>query len=157
MEFKLSAATAIEAAPGDVFGAITDVEHLPDWNLEIPRVIDVPPMLTPGAEWLVEIHAMKSHWNSRSRVVEFDPQRGVFAYRSQSDDGNPSYANWRWEVAGEGAVTTVRVSVEAYPRTFLRKRFISRIRRRGLERAMHQSLASLREQLVVHQQLKETT
>lgn len=157
MEFTLVAMTGIEAEPTEVFGAITDVVHLPDWNLEIPRVVEVPAVLVPGAEWVVEIHAMSTHWNSRSRVAELDTQRGVFAYRSQSDDGNPSYADWRWQVAGDGAVTSVRVTVDVHPATFLRKRFIARVRRRGLERALHQSLASLREQLVAQQRIEETT
>lgn len=157
MDFTLTATAVIESAPDEVFHAITDIERLPDWNLEIPRVVQVPSVLAPGAGWIVEIHAMRTHWNSRSRVVELDAQRGVFAYRSQSDDGNPSYADWRWEVMGDGAVTRLQVKVEAHPQTFLRKHFISRVRRRSLERAMRQSLASLREQLSAHTPDKETT
>ena len=44
----------------------------------------------------VEIKAMGTSWKSRSKVQECDPQQRVFAYRSCTDDGNPSYAIWRW-------------------------------------------------------------
>lgn len=110
MEYTLQASTLVPASPYEVLDLITDIERLPDWNLEIPRVVDVPTVLEVGAEWVVTIHAMKTHWNSRSRVVEVDRDRGRFAYRSQSDDGNPSHADWRWQLvpAAEGQGTQYR-------------------------------------------------
>jgi hypothetical protein len=80
-------------------------------NLEIPEVVESPAELAVGAEWVVTIHAMKTRWNSRSRVLELDRDRGCFAYRSQSDDGNPSFADWRWQLDPDAAGTRVTVEV----------------------------------------------
>jgi uncharacterized protein YndB with AHSA1/START domain len=149
MDFNLTATTVIDAPAAEVFERITDIAHLPDWNLEIPRVIERPAALGVGAQWVVQIHALKSHWNSRSTVTELDRERGRFAYRSQSDDGNPSHADWRWDVIAEGGVTRVTVSVAAHPKTRFRRLIASRIRPRGLQKAMQQSLETLREQVPV--------
>jgi uncharacterized protein YndB with AHSA1/START domain len=149
MDFNSTATTVIDAPVAQVFDRITDIEHLPDWNLEIPEVIEQPAVLEVGAQWVVRMHAMKTHWNSRSTVTELDPGRGRFAYRSQSDDGNPSFADWLWELAEVDGGTRVTVSVAGHPRTFIRKHFISHVRPRGLGKAMHQSLETLREQVPV--------
>jgi uncharacterized protein YndB with AHSA1/START domain len=147
MDFTRTATTVIDASPAQVFERITDIAHLPDWNLEIPKVIESPTTLEVGAHWVVQIHAMKARWNSRSTVTELDAERGRFAYRSQSDDGNPSYADWCWDVAPEGDGTRVRVSVHGHPVTLFRRVVASRIRPSGLEKAMHQSLETLAEQV----------
>jgi uncharacterized protein YndB with AHSA1/START domain len=149
MDFTLTATAVIDAAAAQVFERITDVEHLPDWNLEIPRIIERPALLEVGAQWVVQIHAMKTHWNSRSTVTELDPTRGRFAYRSQSDDGNPSFTDWRWDVTDTGTGTRVTVTVAAHPQTRFRRLVASRIRPRGLHKAMQQSLETLREQVPV--------
>ena len=151
MDYMLQASTVVAAPPYEVFDLISDIERLPDWNLEIPRVVDAPAVLEVGTEWVVTIHAMKTHWNSRSRVVEVDRDRWRFAYRSQSDDGNPSHADWRWQLepAPEGRETQVTVEVDIHPRTFLRKWFLSRLRKSGLRKAMNESLLALREQTSV--------
>jgi len=149
MEYTLTAETVIEASPDEVFDRITDIDHLPDWNLEIPKILERPVTLEVGAQWVVQIHAMHTHWNSRATVVEIDPGRGRFAYRSQTDDGNPSHADWRWDVTPDPAGTLVRVAVDIRPRTLLRKAIASRVRRRSLHKAMRQSLATLREQVPV--------
>ncbi len=149
MDFNLTATTVIDAPAAQVFDRVTDIEHLPDWNLEIPKIIERPAVLEIGAQWVVRMHAMKTHWNSRSTVTELDPERGRFAYRSQSDDGNPSYGDWCWDVTDTGAGTRVTVSVAGHPRTFIRKRFISHVRPRGLHKAMERSLQTLREQVPV--------
>ena len=149
MDFHRTATTVIDAPAAAVFERITDIEHLPDWNLEIPEVIERPAVLEVGAQWVVQIHAMKTHWNSRSTVTELDPALGRFAYRSQTDDGNPSHADWQWELREVDAGTRVTVSVEGHPRTFFRKQIASRIRPRGLGKAMQQSLETLREQVPV--------
>ena len=151
MEYTLRASTVVPAPPYEVFDLITDIERLPDWNLEVPRAVEAPAVLEVGAEWVVTIHAMKTHWNSRSRVVEVDRDRGRFTYRSQSDDGNPSHADWRWQLvpAPEGQGTQVTVEVDIHPRTFLRKWILSRLRKSPLRKAMNESLLALREQASV--------
>jgi uncharacterized protein YndB with AHSA1/START domain len=147
MEYTLRATTVVPAAPDDVFDTITDLERLPDWNLEIPRVVEVPEVLRVGASWVVTVHAMKTHWDSRSTVVELDRERGRFSYRSQTVDGNPSHADWRWQLtpAPDGAGTEVTVEVDIRPRTFWRKRLFSEVRRSSLRKAMQTSLTALRE------------
>ena len=149
MDFNRTATTVIDAPAAEVFERITDIEHLPDWNLEIPRVIERPDTLDVGAQWVVQIHAMHLRWNSRSTVTELDPERGRFAYRSQSDDGNPSFADWEWELTEVDGGTRVTVSVAGHPKTHFRKLVASRIRPPGLGKAMQQSLATLREQIPV--------
>jgi uncharacterized protein YndB with AHSA1/START domain len=149
MDFTRTATTVIDAPAAEVFERITDIEHLPDWNLEIPKVIERPAVLGVGAQWVVQIHAMKMHWDSRSTVTELDPAGGRFAYRSQSDDGNPSFAEWLWELAEVDGGTRVTVSVAAHPKTLFRRLVGSRIRPRGLGQAMQQSLETLREQVPV--------
>ena len=144
MDFSLHARTVVDAPAADVFDLITDIDRLPEWNAEIPRVVERPAALVPEAQWVVEIHAMHTRWNSRSQVVDVDRVRGIFRYRSRSDDGNPSYADWTWEVTEGPEGTTVHVSVEGRPRTFLRKHFFSHVRPRGLQKAMEQSLRALR-------------
>ena len=146
MDFTLRATTHIDAPPVEVFDLITDIDRLPDWNLEIPAVVSTPAALEPGAEWVVSIHAMKTRWNSRSRAVEVDRERGRFAYRSQSDDGNPSHADWTWQLAPASGGTDVAVEVAVHPRTFIRKWLASELRKSGLQKAMNESLLALREQ-----------
>ena len=143
MDFTLQATTVVDAPPAEVFERITDIDHLPDWNTEISRVVERPLGLEAGGEWVVEIRAFKLRWRSRSRVVEVDPQRGRFAYRSRPDNGNPSYADWSWDLVPDAAGTRVTLSVAARPLTFWRKALLSRLRRRGLQRAMEHSLQAL--------------
>ena len=149
MDFTLTATTVIDAPAAQVFERITDIEHLPDWNLEIPQVFERPDVLEVGAQWVVRIHAMKTHWNSRSTITELDPARGRFAYRSQTDDGNPSHADWQWDVTEDAGSTRATVSVAAHPHTFFRRQIASRLRPSGLHKAMQQSLETLREQVLV--------
>ena len=143
MDFSLRATAEIEAAPSTVFDTITDIDGLPSWNREIPRVIERLSALEPGEQWVVEIRAMGTHWNSRSTVIEADRDRGRFAYRSQSDDGNPSFAQWLWVLTPTDTGTHVEVSVDVRPKTFLRRAFASRMRPPGLRKAMPRSLEAL--------------
>ena len=147
MDYTLRASTVVPSPPDDVFDLITDVDRLPDWNLEIPAVVESPAALEVGAEWLVTIHAMHTHWNSRSRVVELDPVRRRFAYRSQTDDGNPSHADWRWQLSNgpDGRGTKVDVEVDIRPKTFWRRYLLSTLRRPSLRKAIEESLTALRE------------
>lgn len=145
MEYTLQATTVVDAPPALVFERITDIDRLPDWNTEIHDVVERPAALRPGAEWVVEIRAMKQHWNSRSRLVELEAGEGRFAYRSQTDDGNPSYADWRWQLTPVPSGTRVDVEVDIRPRTFWRMHLFSKMRRASLAKAMQRSLRTLQD------------
>lgn len=127
--------TAVVAAPTDaVFRMITDLDGLPTWNGKMTRVVEQPPRLQPGAEWVVEFHALGHTWRSRSVLEELDAERGRFAYRSRTDDGNPSEATWSWEVVPDPAGSRVTVSWTLRPQTFWRRVLLVRIRSRQLAR-----------------------
>src|ERR671931_387749 len=93
-----SVSGSISRSPNDVFAFLSDIDRLPDWNANITKVLDRPDAIVPGAEWVVEMKALGNSWPSRSKVQEYDSAGHVFAYRSYTDDGNPSYAIWRWVV-----------------------------------------------------------
>jgi uncharacterized protein YndB with AHSA1/START domain len=139
-----SVSGTIGAASSDVFALLSDLDRLPDWNAIITKVVDRPAALVPGAEWVVELKAMGNRWHSRSTVQEYDAARHVFAYRSSTDDGNPSYALWRWEVApaADGAAR-VTVSWDLHPETFWRRVLLARIRNGQLRREVPASIDSL--------------
>jgi hypothetical protein len=82
-------------------------------------------------------------WISRSTVVEHDPESMVFAFRSGTDDGNPSYAEWRWSVTADGDGTILEVSWRLCPRTALRRWLLAPYRARRLRREVPTSLADL--------------
>ncbi|MCU1428490.1 MAG: hypothetical protein JWL83_2490 [Actinomycetia bacterium] len=71
-------------------GSITNIERLPESNERIARIIERPDALDESAEWVVEIRAMGTHWNSRSRLAEFDRDALRFAYQSMSETRTPS-------------------------------------------------------------------
>lgn len=125
---------SVSAAPDAVFALATDVVRLPQWNRAVTRVLEAPAVLEPGAEWVVMVKpAGWPSWPSRSRVREIDQAGRAFAYRSQTDDGNPSYSDWRWHVAPEaGGGSRVTVSWELHPQTFWRRHLFARLRRRSL-------------------------
>lgn len=144
-EFRGKASQLIDAAPQDVFAAITDLDRLPTWNAHVPKLVERPDRpLAKGVEWVVRINAMGSHWHSRSRVVAYDPEQGRFEHFTQSDDGNPSYANWRWQVTptGDGR-SRLDVEWDVHPRTFWRRALFAKIRRRQLPNEVTASLAKL--------------
>jgi uncharacterized protein YndB with AHSA1/START domain len=144
-EFNGASSASIDASPEDVFAAVTDISRLPDWNARIQRVVTPPGRpLAPGVEWVVELRAMGSKWNSRSTVTEYDPQRRVFGYTSRTDDGNPSQVDWRWEVSPEGeGGSRVDVGMRVLPRTFWRRALFAKIRRRQLTDELPSSLQAL--------------
>lgn len=144
MNFNVSETVVVEAPPDEVFALITDINRLPEWNREIRTVHECPTDLTPGAEWVVEIHAMGTHWRSRSTLLDLDREAGVFAYESRSDDGNPSVATWAWRVAPHARGAEVHVAASVIPRTFWRRHLFSKIRSRILPNAVRASLAALR-------------
>lgn len=145
MDFEAHATATLNAPAEAMFERITNIARLPEWNAEIPEVHEAPSVVEPGAQWVVEIKAMGTHWRSRSEAVEVDATRGVFRYRSVSDDGNPSFADWRWELApvDGGERTRVDVHLAAHPRTLWRKYLLSNLRRPVIRRAMRRSLVAL--------------
>lgn len=140
-----STATAVVQADTDaVFDAITDIARLPEWNAAIAAVVDEPDALVEGVEWVVELSALGQRWRSRSTLVDLDPAGRRFSYRSYTDDGNPSWAEWRWSVHEHPSGAEVRVSWDLHPGTFWRRALLSRVRNRQLARTeVPQSLAAL--------------
>lgn len=130
------------SAPADkLFDLISNAERLPEWNETIHHVVVAPDGETqPGDEWVVEVRAMASRWNSRSRIEKVDRDAGRFALRSQTDDGNPSYAKWEWALTPVDGHTDVTVSWQIHPKTFWRKFLLSRIRHRQLKEEVRGSL-----------------
>jgi uncharacterized protein YndB with AHSA1/START domain len=131
----------IAAAPDTVFAALTNPHALPAWNRAITRVLDAPASLAPGDEWVVEVTAFGRSWPSRSRVEVLDRTDRVFQHRSASDDGNPSYAAWRWQVTPDSEGSLVTVTWRLNPRTFWRRALLARIR--GVQIARKEVPASL--------------
>jgi len=128
-------ASQFVAAPADdAFALITTPDRLPEWNSAIVRVVDAPDKLSPHAEWVVQLSALGQSWPSRSTVVDIDPHARHFAYRSQTDDGNPSYADWAWSIAEAPGGCEVTVSCALHPATFWRRVLLSRIRSWQLRR-----------------------
>jgi hypothetical protein len=116
---------------------------LPEWNPAITEVIEAPERLEPGTVWRVRVHALGQSWVSKSQVIVLDTAAGRFAYRSQSDDGNPSYADWEWHVESDGDGSRVTVTVDLHPLSFWRKHVLIRIRRPALRKEMQRSVAAL--------------
>ncbi len=132
MTGRVSASRILDASTDDVFDAIIDISRLPEWNAAITAVIEQPQQLEVGAQWIVEMHALGQSWHSRSLVETLDPNGRCFAYRSVTDDGNPSYALWTWVVADHPDGALVTVAGELHPHTFWRRVLLVRIRSRQL-------------------------
>ena len=146
MTGRFSASRVLYAPADDVFAVVTDISRLPEWNTAITAVIEQPDHLEPGAEWVIEMHALGRRWHSRSMVEALDPTGRCFAYKSVTDDGNPSYALWTWLVADHTDGALVTVACELHPRTFWRRTLLVRIRSRQLAHTeLIHSLASLEE------------
>jgi len=144
MSITGSATAVVPTTPEAVFRTLTKVEGLPSWNDKMTRVVEEPESLRPGAEWVVEFHVLGRTWRSRSVVDELDPAQGRFAYRSRTDDGNPSEATWTWGVVADPAGTRVTVGWSLRPGTFWRRVLLGRIRARQLARnEVPASLAAL--------------
>jgi len=134
----------IPASPDAVFGALTDLDRLPDWNAAMTGVVEQPDGLEVGAQWVVRFRALGQTWCSRSTLEELDHTTRRFVYRSATDDGNPSYARWTWEVAEDPAGSRVTVGWTLHPLTFWRRVLLVRIRSRQLARTeVPASLAAL--------------
>lgn len=133
--------------PDDLFALITDVDRLPAWNKHNHHVVEAPDVLVEAAEWVVETRALGTKWNSRARVLEIDRSARRFGYRSSSDDGNPSYALWTWQVDAAEAGSQVTVSWELHAKTFWRKQLLVRIRHRQLQDEVRASIHEAAEML----------
>lgn len=135
----------VPCPPDRVFAAVIDISRLPEWNDIMVRVVEPVPDLVVGSEWVVEFHAMGSTWRSRSRVESIDRGIRSFAYRSSTDDGNPSYALWSWKIDPDPAGSLVTVRWHLHPVTFWRRILLARIRSRQLTREIPASIAALGE------------
>jgi Polyketide cyclase / dehydrase and lipid transport len=144
MTYRISASALVSANRDALFAQITDLDRLPQWNRAITEVVGATEApLGSGSMWKVKIHAMGRSWVSRSEACVVDKAGGRFTYRSQSDDGNPSYAVWDWQLEPSSAGTRVTISVDLEPLTFWRRHLLVHLRRPSLQREMRASLAAL--------------
>ena len=143
MSVRVSASRIVEVSADRAFDAITDVSRLPEWNDVITAVVQRPDHLDIGAQWIVEMHALGQTWRSRSEVEALDRVRRRFAYRSVTDDGNPSFVRWAWSVDPHPHGAVVTVAGELHPRTFWRRVLLVRIRSRQLAQELTRSLVAL--------------
>lgn len=82
-------------------------------------------------------------WISRSTVVAYDRAACVFLHRSGTDDGNPSYAEWCWTAAADGAGTALTVRWSLHPAGRIRRRLLAPYRARRLRDEVPASLDRL--------------
>lgn len=122
----------LDVNPDAALRTIIDVRSLPTWNAAIIRVLEAPATLTVGEEWVVEMSALGQRWSSRSRLIALDRDARRFAYRSATDDGNPSYAEWAWTVAEAPGGCEVTVTWTLNPQTFWRRALLGRVRQHQL-------------------------
>jgi uncharacterized protein YndB with AHSA1/START domain len=149
-EIHDTAEVTLPVDPAALFATITDVEHLPEWNAAIERVVEPPPAMVPGARWTVEMHPMRGvRWKSVSTLDVLDVDRRQFSYRTVNADGNPSFSLWDWHVrpAREGATVSVRWDV--FLKTADRRLFGGPIRRRQLRREVPASLRRVAEHVSI--------
>jgi Polyketide cyclase / dehydrase and lipid transport len=143
-EIHGTAVGSVNAAPDATFRLITDTVRLPEWNRAIERVVEPAPDLIQGAEWMVKMHPSRGMtWQSRSRVEEIDKDARCFRYRTWNADGNPSYADWKWEVVPLDSIAQVNVSWDVYLKTLDRKWLAGPIRQRQLRKEVAESLRAL--------------
>lgn len=138
-----SASIAVDLAvtPEDFFELVTDVHRLPLWNDKIHHLVEGPDRQPRvGDDWVVEIRAMGSKWNSRSTLEEIDRDNRRLVLRSRTDDGNPSFAIWEWTAEQNPGGTRVTVTWTLHPKTFWRKILFSRIRHAQLVKEVRESL-----------------
>jgi uncharacterized protein YndB with AHSA1/START domain len=143
-KFHGQASVRVDAAPQAVFDFITDVDRLPEWNAAIEAVVERPPALAEGVEWTVKMHPPRvPSWKSISRVEELDRRRCRFAYQTRNADGNPSYAQWAWEVVDGGGGADVTVTWDVYLKTADRRFLAGPLRKRMLAREVPRSLTAM--------------
>jgi hypothetical protein len=143
-EFHGTESVQLAASASDVFDLLVDVDRLSEWNAHIHHVIEPPDRpLAPGVEWVVQIRAMGTRWPSRARALTVDPAALSLEHRSCSDDGNPSYALWSWQVMPNAQGSSLTVTWAAYPKSFWRRLLLARVRRPILADEVKASLAGL--------------
>jgi uncharacterized protein YndB with AHSA1/START domain len=136
--------TRIESTPGAVFDLITDIARLPEWNRAIEAVLERPPALAVGEQWIVKMHPPHTpSWGSVSRAETIDRRGLRFAYETRNTDGNPSYTKWAWTLVDLDGGTQVTVTWDVYLKTFDRRVLAGPLRKRQLEREVAGSLASM--------------
>jgi hypothetical protein len=135
----------VSAAPNVVFDFIIDVDRLPQWNAQIPRVIKSVGKLVEGSEWVIVQRGLGPgvQWSSRAHVIELDRATHRFVYRSRSEGPNPSFAMWTWNVTPAGNGSVVTVSWQLNPKTFWRKALAAGLRHRQLKREVRSSLEDM--------------
>lgn len=138
--FRSSVTAEVAADPDELFALITDIDRLPEWNEHIHHVVDAPAQVVDGSEWVVEMRAMGTKWDSRSQLQERDPSARRFAYMTRTDDGNPSRAYWNWELTAADGGTQVTVRWELHPKTFWRRKLFARIRHHQLKNEVRASI-----------------
>ena len=98
-EFHGTETVQLTAPATDVFDLLIDVDRLPEWNAHVHHVIDKSERpLASGVDSVIQMRAMWTRWPSRSTALTVDRSTLSFEHRSCSDDGNPSYALWSWQV-----------------------------------------------------------
>jgi hypothetical protein len=143
-EIHGTAVGSVNAAPDATFRLITAIDRLPEWNRAIERVVEPASDLTRGTEWVVKMHPSRGMtWQSRSRVEEIDTDVRRFIYRTWNADGNPSFADWKWEVAPLDSMAQVSVSWDVYLKTLDRRLLAGPIRQRQLRKEVAESLRAL--------------
>jgi uncharacterized protein YndB with AHSA1/START domain len=133
----------VDAPPDEVFDLITSADRLPEWNLCIAKVIERRTTLNEGAEWVVEMNVHGMRWPSRSTLIECDRGARRYTYRSVSDDGNPSFALWTWELAPKDGGTDLTVRWNLNPKTRFRKLVAVRVRNRMLKNETQTSFQAI--------------
>lgn len=131
----ITANRTIEADADAVFALITDPHRLDLWNTIVRSTVEAPDELVPGSKWVIELAALGQTWLSRSTVIAIDRATRRFVYRSATDDGNPSHAEWTWTVTPSGTGCVVAVTADLHPATFWRRVLLVKIRARQLRRS----------------------
>ena len=78
-----------------------------------------------------------------AKYTKFYADKRVFAYKSGTDDGNPSRAMWRWEVEETPNGSKVTCSWDLRPVTFWRRTLLVRMRAPSLAKEVNESIAAL--------------
>jgi uncharacterized protein YndB with AHSA1/START domain len=143
-EFHGTETVELTASAAKVFDLLVDVDRLPEWNTHVDHVIERSEgPLAAGVEWVIQMRAMGTRWPSRARALTVDRDAGRFEHRSCSDDGNPTYGMWSWQVVPHAGGSTLTVTWAIYPRSFWRKLLLGRARRPVLAAEVKASLAGM--------------
>lgn len=139
----------VDAPPEAVFAVVTDLPGLPSWNSRMTGVVEVPPELREGAEWVVGFAIAGVRFTCRSHVLELDRASHRFVYRSKREVSDPSFTIWSWKVEPEADGSRVILDWEMRSATLFRKKVVAPLRGRQIERSdVPASLAALAEEAV---------